>query len=422
MKYLSKYTEDELSKILLNTETNIPLVKKKVKFLYPIHSYLIDLVGSAYQSELWIFLTHCSRALRYGHPKFTITLNRNHYTASNKEFNKSEKVCNKRMSKLLERLDNLQIIVVYKGYYDPDNGVQTIVELSQRFVDMFDRKTVKTLGFAREKISEIRIKDMSKSTVEKLYKNGQLTKVKIDVFKNTRGIVGLADKKNELAKINKTIEKAEIKMLGVEVSPNYKRVFEDDLTKCGRFYGGAFQTMKSEYRDSILINGEFTNELDFKTCHPRILASMHDVILDPKHDFYAIPELLKKGLTRDFIKSLIFPILFCDSRANAIKAIANKIKSFKMHSSIVEEIIDEFEKHNHMLVPYFYNKNLYQDLQNKDSTIAEIILLYFANQDIPVLPYHDSFRIQDKYMEELAQVMLSAWTEVLGYPENCIIN
>ena len=93
MKYLSKYTEDELSKILLNTETNIPLVKKKVKFLYPIHSYLIDLVGSAYQSELWIFLTHCSRALRYGHPKFTITLNRNHYTASNKEFNKSEKVC-----------------------------------------------------------------------------------------------------------------------------------------------------------------------------------------------------------------------------------------------------------------------------------------------------------------------------------------
>ena len=44
-------------------------------------------------------------------------------------------------------------------------------------------------------------------------------------------------------------------------------------------------------------------------------------------------------------------------------------------------------------------------LQYVDSTIAETVLLAFAKEGIPVLPLHDSFRIDARYFPDLDKEM-----------------
>ena len=70
------------------------------------------------------------------------------------------------------------------------------------------------------------------------------------------------------------------------------RVFNDTEFKTGgRFYGGWWQVIPSEYRTRIRINEKRTVELDFGTLHPTMLYS--EVGLKPPEDSYQI------GLTHD---------------------------------------------------------------------------------------------------------------------------
>ena len=65
------------------------------------------------------------------------------------------------------------------------------------------------------------------------------------------------------------------------------RVFNDtDFTNGGRFYGGWWQVIPSEYRTRIRINEKRTVELDFGTLHPTMLYS--EVGLKPPEDSYQI--------------------------------------------------------------------------------------------------------------------------------------
>jgi hypothetical protein len=50
-------------------------------------------------------------------------------------------------------------------------------------------------------------------------------------------------------------------------------------------------------------------------------------------------------------------------------------------------------------------------LMNKDSRIMKDILEYFLNKEIPCLPMHDSVIIQEKYQEELKQVMEATYSK-----------
>ena len=54
-------------------------------------------------------------------------------------------------------------------------------------------------------------------------------------------------------------------------------------------------------------------------------------------------------------------------------------------------------------------------LQYLDSRIAEDILMYFYNKDIPCLPVHDSFIVPEKYGEELCDVMKCTYSKHMNY-------
>lgn len=55
-------------------------------------------------------------------------------------------------------------------------------------------------------------------------------------------------------------------------------------------------------------------------------------------------------------------------------------------------------------------------LQYEDSQIAEKVMLYFAKQDIAVLPVHDSFVIQRSLQPKLIEVMSDAFSQHYDVP------
>ena len=59
------------------------------------------------------------------------------------------------------------------------------------------------------------------------------------------------------------------------------RVFNRNNWRCGgRFYGGWWQGVGSEFRKRIHINGQPTVEVDYQALHVAILAAQHEVVLD----------------------------------------------------------------------------------------------------------------------------------------------
>ena len=71
-------------------------------------------------------------------------------------------------------------------------------------------------------------------------------------------------------KVTKTYDETKI---AINQSKKFvRRVFSRNSWKAnGRFYGGFWQLVGSDYRQHIRINGEITVELDYKSLHPNLL-------------------------------------------------------------------------------------------------------------------------------------------------------
>jgi hypothetical protein len=97
------------------------------------------------------------------------------------------------------------------------------------------------------------------------------------------------------------------------------RVFnQSSFSLGGRFYGGWWQNIPSPYRAHITINGTRTVEMDYPRLHPTLLYAecgqpMHGDPYDIHH------------ADRRLIKVAFNTLVNADSRAAAIRAIAEKI-------------------------------------------------------------------------------------------------
>ena len=56
------------------------------------------------------------------------------------------------------------------------------------------------------------------------------------------------------------------------------------------------------------------------------------------------------------------------------------------------------------------------NLQYRDSIIAEQVMLHFAKRDVPVLPVHDSFIITAGLFIDLLEVMEKEFKKQIGVP------
>lgn len=171
----------------------------------------------------------------------------------------------------------------------------------------------------------------------------------------------------------------------------------------GRFYGGWWEGIPSEYRKKITINGKHTAEIDYSGYHPRMLYAIEGIDLG-KRDPYLPNGLNKKW--RDFGKLAFTKLLNGKKRLAEPDDYDDKAIGMSWHELLI------IMEHYHAPIVKYFRTGYGLELMRKDSDIAERILLHFSKRDIPCLPIHDSFIVHHAHAEELWDIMLKEYQMV----------
>jgi hypothetical protein len=193
------------------------------------------------------------------------------------------------------------------------------------------------------------------------------------------------------------------------------RVFNDNEFKTGgRFYGGWWQEIPSEYRDRITIDGKRTIQLDYSGLHPHILY--HEKDLELTGDPYQVNLTPSKNADdkdgfRKFIKQCFNAMLNATSemeRAPRGSQLGHWGVTWKQ---VVKAIKD---KHPDIEGQFFTATGL--RLQRIDSDLCEAVMLAMIQRspEIVILPIHDSFIVNQGYEDELMAMMLGAYCVKFG--------
>ncbi len=185
----------------------------------------------------------------------------------------------------------------------------------------------------------------------------------------------------------------------------------------GRFYGGWWQFIPSEYRPFITINGLPTVELDYSEIHPRIMYQEAN-LSPPVGDLYDIglrfdgieynkdvePYKSKRKVIKTYINAMIN-----DDRGN-YKLSSEQIETLGMNTAQLEAAVLK----KHPIIKNIKGKGHGLRYQFIDSQIAEKVMMKLLSKNILCLPVHDSFICQDYHLSELVNAMNEAYVEVLG--------
>jgi hypothetical protein len=192
----------------------------------------------------------------------------------------------------------------------------------------------------------------------------------------------------------------------------YRR-FKYDFSSGGRFYNGWWQEIPKEFRPYITINGEPTSELDYSGQHLLLLYGLKEdefYWLKGEGDPYAAEGLGETG--RDLMKQVVLICVNAETRLKAIRAIRKEIvknyPNFSRTNEFINPLIDETLDRHPLLADCFFSTR-WKELQYHDSKVAEYVLKDMKARGQPVLPVHDSFVVQDQYIEHLYVSMEEAY-------------
>lgn len=203
--------------------------------------------------------------------------------------------------------------------------------------------------------------------------------------------------------------------------PRLKAVFNDsNWEHGGRLYASAtiagfnYQCLPSDMRKMIKVDGENTCEVDYSGLHPHMIYSLVGIQL--KGNAYDFLPFEDKALA----KFTLLVMLNAKSKSAAIAALEKRAHELRTASGLspkkadlrnallrnpnLAKIVDDAARRHSEIRSYFYRGSGIR-LQNIESTMALEITHSFAEQDIPVLPVHDSFIIEGKYRKQLVQMM-----------------
>lgn len=405
---LKDLTEMERIKISSQCEP-VFLVYKKQKVFTEIFNRTSVNLKDKYHKELWLVLTCILKGLRYGAKGTRISLNKNHYTLANKVHGQGLYL--PRLKKVLDHLDELGFIYYYKGYkLNEKEKMTTCVIPTDKFLSFIDMDKVKRFAAKRDPLDYIEVKGDSDGEVVMLS------------LKDFRGYTSYA-KHLERYNILLSNSRVEASFDGIEYfdcSLSYKRVFFQGFDQAGRFYStGSFQTMKSESRKHLKINGLKTTEVDFCNLHPRLLYTLEGIKLPIDWDAYCLENIT---CDRTFIKKAYLSVLFSESKEAAIKSIlysANKggYKEYQ-NKPFCEELVNTILEKNKPIHNYFFQEKLWAKLQNLDGRLASYIIYKFTSDNDVCLGWHDSFVVTYDKRSELINIMKEAWYNIFGTYEN----
>ena len=232
-------------------------------------------------------------------------------------------------------------------------------------------------------------------------------------------------------KKNKKTNKVEEQLIPITQQKKFiRRIFSRGSWKSnGRFYGGFWQQVGSDYRKNIRINGSPTVELDYSSLHPNILLVEQGS--QPSKDVYTLsntPILQRFDLRtqRKIIKMAVMMLLNADSINKAYNALMNTYKTPKGKPIDPRSTITypEFELYVQALItkhPSLRNligKDQGIRLMYVDSQIIEEIIKKFTERNIPILCVHDSIIVEEQHVDLARQEMRSATKKIIGIELN----
>jgi hypothetical protein len=222
-----------------------------------------------------------------------------------------------------------------------------------------------------------------------------------------------------------------------------RRVFNEELYYGGRFYGD-YQTLEKSSRSRLMIDGDETTELDYKSIHFNILYSWKGLrFFNP--DPYQVDDY-----DRSIIKTVALTLLNSESRSafkrNVTKSGNPKIKEIEqvyrarlsknyhlgISDSLKPEVLKGFisglpdhikgadlfnaicEAHQ-PICDFFGRKKIGLKLQFTDSQIMAKVINKLISQDIPIIPIHDSIVCKTKDKALVKEVMEHYYFEEMNF-------
>ena len=200
-----------------------------------------------------------------------------------------------------------------------------------------------------------------------------------------------------------------------------RRVFSNgSWEENGRFYGGWWQRIPSEYRSKIYINDEPTVEIDYSGLHPVLVYQRKgvDYWKDIKRDPYQTNiEGLSEEDSREIGKSLLLMSFNLTEEERLFKAVKNELQEtiphYKFTFANLRKVLNDL-RNMHPDIADDMLSGIGLDLMNIDAKIAEHVIARFTQSDIPVLCIHDSFVVPIKQDGFLRTCMKEAIDKVLS--------
>lgn len=187
----------------------------------------------------------------------------------------------------------------------------------------------------------------------------------------------------------------------------FHRVFNGSFKYGGRWYGPAWQNMPRELRQRLTIDGSATCELDFRSCHPRLLcasAGLRFPFDDPEFDFYRLPPF-----DRGEVKSAVKVLLNAGSPRSARGALITELldEGIPGAASRAKSLCKAVPAAWPELAPY-WGSGIGLRLQRIDADICARVQAELRAQGVPVLSIHDGFIVPVAARRSLQTVMDAA--------------
>lgn len=221
------------------------------------------------------------------------------------------------------------------------------------------------------------------------------------------------------------------------------RVFNDGNPHLGgRFYGGWWQNVPSEYRKFIHIIQPgtwptYNREIDYSGMQPRILYAEQGLV--GGDDLYAMAkyDTAVNEAARNVVKMLLLQMLNAESEEKALDAAKSEIvkncddKWAKAHPSkkrpkmTIEEMLPQGcpplkqlmadIKEQHQPIATHFCSGAGKRLMYADSMIAEAVMLRMIDAGAVILPIHDSFIVRHEFADKLKEAMRDEFCKFTGF-------